>query len=185
MEQDDVFWNWNGHIWPTEHSRFHLLDHTHVFVLNARRWYCIWTVLAQLLMFIYLDFAAQKRETSGLYVDSANLKYELSIWFIFASLILVCHFRKLRLCFYRKKIEEIGKMMPMSQDEIMSCTKTVVQGLDTLRVEHQQVLNSLLTSVKSTNNDNSSSNLSDEKVLMLKKGIEMIELALGEAQVIL
>lgn len=85
----------------------------------------------------------------------------------------------------KKKIEEIGKMMPMSQDEIMSCTKTVVQGLDTLRVEHQQVLNSLLTSVKSTNNDNSSSNMSDEKVSMLKKGIEMIELALGEAQVMM
>lgn len=74
-------------------------------------------------------------------------------------------------------------MMPMSQDEIMTCTKTVVQGLDSLRVEHQQVLNTLLASVKPTNNDSSSSNLSEEKASMLKKGIEMIELALGEAQV--
>lgn len=74
----------------------------------------------------------------------------------------------------------------MSQEEIMTCTKTVMQGLDTLRVEHQQVLNSVLASVKpTTNNDNASSNLSDEKISMIKKGIEMIELALGEAQVLI
>jgi len=76
-------------------------------------------------------------------------------------------------------------MTPMSQEEIMTCTKTVMQGLDTLRVEHQQVLNSVLASVKTTttNHENASTNLSDEKISMIKKGIEMIELALGEAQV--
>ncbi|WAR20255.1 KLC-like protein, partial [Mya arenaria] len=48
-----------------------------------------------------------------------------------------------------KRIEEIGKMSSLSQEDIMANTKTVIQGLDTLKNEHQQILSGLLTSLKS------------------------------------
>ena len=38
-----------------------------------------------------------------------------------------------------KKIEEIGKMTALTQEEIVSSTKTVIQGLEALRNEHNQV----------------------------------------------
>jgi len=86
----------------------------------------------------------------------------------------------------RKKIEEIGeKTSPaMSQEEIISSTKTVVQGLETLRVEHHQVLNGLQSSTETANADTSATDLMEEKMSLLKKSIETIELAMGEAQVI-
>ena len=87
----------------------------------------------------------------------------------------------------RKKIEEIGeKTSPaMSQEEIVSSTKTVVQGLETLRVEHHQVLNGLQTSTETANTSTSAAtDLIEEKILLLKKSIETIELAMGEAQVL-
>jgi len=84
-----------------------------------------------------------------------------------------------------KKIEEIGKMTPMSQEEIISNTKTVVQGLDTLRLEHHQILSSLLASCKTQKNENVSAAMVDEKVNIVKKSIESIELAIGEAQVMM
>lgn len=40
---------------------------------------------------------------------------------------------------HSKKIEEIGKMTAMTQEEIVSSTKTVIQGLDALKNEHNQV----------------------------------------------
>ena len=89
----------------------------------------------------------------------------------------------------RKKIEEIGeKTCPtMTQEEIISSTKTVVQGLETLRVEHHHVLNGLQTNSETANNacDTSTADLIEEKISLLKKSIETIELAMGEAQVII
>ena len=71
----------------------------------------------------------------------------------------------------------------MNQDEIISSTKTVVQGLETLRMDHHQVLNGLQASVSSIKNENVAASLVEEKISILKKSIEMIELAMGEAQV--
>ena len=87
----------------------------------------------------------------------------------------------------RKKIEEIGERTSpaMTQDEIISGTKTVVQGLETLRVEHHQVLSDLQETLATVKNENASASLVEEKIVMLKKSIEMIELAMGEAQVLL
>jgi len=86
----------------------------------------------------------------------------------------------------RKKIEEIGeKTSPtMTQEEIVLSTKTVVQGLETLRVEHHQVLNGLQASSETANSNTSTTDLIEEKISLLKKSIETIELAMGEAQVI-
>jgi len=86
----------------------------------------------------------------------------------------------------RKKIEEIGEKTSspaMTQEEIISSTKTVVQGLETLRVEHHQVLNGLQASADNDKPGNISTGLVDEKMSLLKKSVDMIELAMGEAQV--
>ncbi|XP_067680855.1 kinesin light chain isoform X19 [Haliotis asinina] len=84
-----------------------------------------------------------------------------------------------------KKIEEIGKMTALTQDEIINNTKTVIQGLDTLKNEHHQILNSLLTSMKTIKRENGDTNLVEEKANILKKSLESIELGLGEAQVMM
>ncbi|KAK7490213.1 hypothetical protein BaRGS_00018558, partial [Batillaria attramentaria] len=85
----------------------------------------------------------------------------------------------------RKKIEEIGKMTALSQDEIVSSTKTVIQGLDTLKNEHHQILNSLLSSLKTIKRESGDTNLVEEKTNILKKSLETIELGISEAQVMI
>ena len=74
-------------------------------------------------------------------------------------------------------------MTALTQDEILGSTKTVVQGLDTLKNEHNQILNSLLSSMKTIKKENGDTNLVEEKTSILKKSLEMLELGLGEAQV--
>ncbi|XP_077598191.1 kinesin light chain 2 isoform X2 [Stigmatopora nigra] len=64
----------------------------------------------------------------------------------------------------------------LSQDEIVVNTKAVMQGLETLRGEHAQLLNSLL--------DCAQPQAAQEKSGVLRKSMEAIELGLGEAQVI-
>ncbi|XP_078314640.1 kinesin light chain-like isoform X8 [Crassostrea virginica] len=85
----------------------------------------------------------------------------------------------------RKKIEEIGKMTSLSQEEIISGTKTITQGLDTLKNEHHQILNGLLSSMKTIKKENEDTNLMEEKTNRLKKSLETIELGLSEAQVMM
>ncbi|KAJ4948946.1 hypothetical protein JOQ06_020467 [Pogonophryne albipinna] len=65
----------------------------------------------------------------------------------------------------------------LSQDEIVLNTKAVMQGLETLRGEHAQILNSLL--------DCAQPPAAQEKSGLLRKSLEAIELGLGEAQVII
>ncbi|XP_053485555.1 kinesin light chain 2-like isoform X1 [Ictalurus furcatus] len=65
----------------------------------------------------------------------------------------------------------------LSQDEIVLNTKAVIQGLETLRGEHAQLLNSLL--------DCTPPPAAQEKSGLLRKSLEAIELGLGEAQVII
>jgi len=73
----------------------------------------------------------------------------------------------------------------LSQDEILSATKAVTQGLESLRTEHKQILHSLVDSLatikKST--DASQFNMADDKAIIIKKSIEAIELGIGEAEV--
>jgi hypothetical protein len=74
--------------------------------------------------------------------------------------------------FRRKKIENIGKMTQMTQDEIVTNTKTVLQGLEALRVEHMSIIAGLTEGKKDP-----------DKADIIQKNIEDIELGLGEAQV--
>ncbi|XP_051574873.1 kinesin light chain 2-like [Myxocyprinus asiaticus] len=65
----------------------------------------------------------------------------------------------------------------LTQDEIVLNTKAVMQGLETLRGEHAQLLNSIL--------DCTQPPIAQEKSTLLRKSLEDIELGLGEAQVII
>ncbi|XP_055879058.1 kinesin light chain-like isoform X2 [Biomphalaria glabrata] len=85
----------------------------------------------------------------------------------------------------KKKIEEIGKMTALNQDEIVSNTKTVIQGLDTLKNDYQQILNTLLNSIKTIKRENGDTNLVEEKTNILQRSLETIELGLGEGQVMM
>ena len=74
-------------------------------------------------------------------------------------------------------------MTALTQDEIMTNTKTVVQGLETLRNEHNEILNSLHSSMKTIHQESGDTNLVEEKQTIISKSIDGIELGLGEAQV--
>uniref|UniRef100_A0A672K9Q6 Kinesin light chain n=1 Tax=Sinocyclocheilus grahami TaxID=75366 RepID=A0A672K9Q6_SINGR len=65
----------------------------------------------------------------------------------------------------------------LTQDEIVLNTKAVMQGLETLRGEHAQLLNSILDCAQPA--------VAQEKSSLLRKSLEDIELGLGEAQVII
>ncbi|XP_065320863.1 kinesin light chain 1-like isoform X1 [Gordionus sp. m RMFG-2023] len=71
-----------------------------------------------------------------------------------------------------------------SQDEIVASTKLVVQGLEALKSEHNTILNSV-NSLKSTKIDQPEMEMVEEKAKIFSKLIEMIDLALNEAQIMM
>ncbi|KAJ8684447.1 hypothetical protein QAD02_020239 [Eretmocerus hayati] len=77
-----------------------------------------------------------------------------------------------------KKIEHIGRMTAMTQEEIVAGARTVSQGLEALRVEHSGLLNGLQSQLQDAP-------AARDKAGLISKNIEMIELGLGEAQVML
>uniref|UniRef100_A0A8C7YY88 Kinesin light chain n=1 Tax=Oryzias sinensis TaxID=183150 RepID=A0A8C7YY88_9TELE len=76
------------------------------------------------------------------------------------------------------------KLEKLSQEEIISNTKLVIQGLEALKNEHNSILHSLLETIKCLKKDEEA-NLVHEKANLLRKSVEMIELGLGEAQVMM
>ncbi|XP_018565242.1 kinesin light chain isoform X3 [Anoplophora glabripennis] len=75
-----------------------------------------------------------------------------------------------------KKIESLGKMTAMTQEEIVAAVKTVAQGLDALRAEHAGILHGL---------HEAPDPVVTERAGLVQQSAEMIELGLGEAQVIM
>ncbi|XP_061415371.1 kinesin light chain 1-like isoform X1 [Lethenteron reissneri] len=75
-----------------------------------------------------------------------------------------------------------GKVERLSQEEIISGTKTVIQGLEALKHEHDSYLQSLGDTLGCLK-EGSESALVQEKANILCKSVEMIRLGLGEAQV--
>jgi kinesin light chain len=63
-------------------------------------------------------------------------------------------------------------MTQMTQEEIVTNTKTVLQGLEALRHEHMSIMSNLTEGKKDP-----------DKVDIIQKNLENIELGLGEAQV--
>lgn len=77
-------------------------------------------------------------------------------------------------------------MTQMTQEEIVTNTKTVMQGLLALKNEHASILNGLTSSLEAAVGAVERSNLVnvvEEKSGLVRKSIDMIELGLGEAQV--
>ena len=68
-----------------------------------------------------------------------------------------------------------------SQDEIISNTKNVMRGLETLKSEHDTLLENLLH--KSTDTNTTEGKENDERTQSIRRSLEQIELGLGEAQV--
>ncbi|XP_029448663.1 kinesin light chain 4 isoform X3 [Rhinatrema bivittatum] len=76
------------------------------------------------------------------------------------------------------------KLEKLNQEEIISNTKLVIQGLEALKNEHNTILYSLLETIKCLKKEEEAS-LVHEKSSLLRKSVEMIELGLGEAQVMM
>ncbi|XP_019762486.1 kinesin light chain isoform X3 [Dendroctonus ponderosae] len=74
-----------------------------------------------------------------------------------------------------KKIESLGKMTAMTQEEIVAAVRTVAQGLEALRSEHAGLLHSMTPDAPEA----------QERQTLVHQSQEMIELGLGEAQVIM
>ena len=74
----------------------------------------------------------------------------------------------------------------LSQEEILGATKTAVQGLESLRTEHHQILGGLLDSLATIRREEGEAqyNTIDDKACSIKKSIASIELGIGEAQVL-
>lgn len=74
------------------------------------------------------------------------------------------------------------RLEKLTQEEIISSTKLVIQGLEALKSEHNSILHSLLETIQCLKKDEEASSV-HEKSNLLRKSVEMIELGLGEAQV--
>lgn len=70
-----------------------------------------------------------------------------------------------------------------SQDEILSNTKAIAQGLEALKAEHQQILSGLEVSVETIKKENGDSRFVEQKVGIITKSIDSLDLGIGEAQV--
>ena len=86
----------------------------------------------------------------------------------------------LRIC--RRKIEEVGKMTAtLGQDEILQSTRTVCQGLEALKEEHESIRSTLLTSAQALDNDER--RVVEDKSRLLSKNLDSIQLGIEEAHV--
>lgn len=74
-------------------------------------------------------------------------------------------------------------MTASTQEEIIQNTKTVVQGLDTLKSEHNSIHETLLRSLSILRDKNEEASLIEEKANLVEKSLENIELGIEEAQV--
>nr|XP_026694386.1 kinesin light chain 1 [Ciona intestinalis] len=69
------------------------------------------------------------------------------------------------------------------QDSIITNTRAVMQGLEQLKNEHNSILHSLLATLNAIRREKDDDvNLVEEKSNIIKKSLEMIELGLGEAE---
>ncbi|CAN0308632.1 unnamed protein product [Lampetra planeri] len=74
------------------------------------------------------------------------------------------------------------KLEKMSQEDIIASAKSVVHGLDALKNEHNAILSTLLETLKCVERDDEKRVVSD-KSSVVQRSLDMIELGLNEAQV--
>lgn len=82
---------------------------------------------------------------------------------------------------FRRKIEALGKMTQMSQEEILQGTRAVLQGLEALRCEHAAALAAAAAAATAEGAIEEGGDRERDRIV--RKSIEAIELGLGEAQV--
>ena len=70
----------------------------------------------------------------------------------------------------------------MCQEEIISRTRQVIQGLDALKQEHHSILDGVLGTLRCLKQEEQGV-LVEEKSLLIRKSLDMLELGLSEAQV--
>ncbi|CAL8303008.1 unnamed protein product [Boreogadus saida] len=70
----------------------------------------------------------------------------------------------------------------MCQEEIISRTRQVIQGLDALKQEHHSILDGVLGTLRCLKQEEQGV-LVEEKSLLVRKSLDMLELGLSEAQV--
>ncbi|CAJ0582056.1 unnamed protein product, partial [Mesorhabditis spiculigera] len=88
---------------------------------------------------------------------------------------------KMALNAYRlRKIESIGKMTQLTQEEILSGAKTVLQGLEALKEENATVHTTLQESLKSVPGDQAT--LMTEKCSLVEQNLERLQLGIDEAK---
>jgi len=68
----------------------------------------------------------------------------------------------------------------MSQDDILQSAKTVIQGLDALKNQHNKMLENVLDSINHQNSSQTDVNKYEEKAGLLRKSMDMIELGFRE-----
>eukprot|EP00111_Clytia_hemisphaerica_P003993 TCONS_00011432-protein len=73
----------------------------------------------------------------------------------------------------------------VSQDEIISNTKNVLRGLETLKSEHDGLLVKLSSKQRNGDNGGTQNKEGQDKVELIQKSLEKIELGIGEAQVMM
>uniref|UniRef100_A0A8C5HRG6 Kinesin light chain n=1 Tax=Gouania willdenowi TaxID=441366 RepID=A0A8C5HRG6_GOUWI len=81
-----------------------------------------------------------------------------------------------------KEEEDSGDKM--SQEEIISRTRQVIQGLEALKQEHHSILEGLLGTLRCLKQGEEGVPV-EEKTTMIHKSLEMLELGLSEAQVMM
>lgn len=74
------------------------------------------------------------------------------------------------------------KLERLTQEQIVSKTRMVIQGLEALKSDHNLMLQSLVETIRCLNKDEEAG-LVHEKSSLLHRSVEMIELGLEEAQV--
>lgn len=75
-------------------------------------------------------------------------------------------------------------MTALTQEEVASHTRTVVQGLEALRNEHNSILSGINSTLVSTHHP-PNTNVISEKAGILQRSLDQIELGLSEAQIML
>ncbi|CAJ0939411.1 unnamed protein product, partial [Mesorhabditis belari] len=79
-----------------------------------------------------------------------------------------------------RKIESLGKMTQLTQEEILAGAKTVLQGLEALKEENTTVRNTLQTSISSIPPEQST--LMGEKCALVEQNLERLQLGIDEAK---
>ncbi len=73
--------------------------------------------------------------------------------------------------------------LQMNQDDILQNAKTVTQGLEALKTEHNNLLKTLLDRLEQMNNDVNSRKIIEEEISIVKNSTEMVGLGITEATV--